>query len=786
MKYYFLLFGVVLLFFYQIFLGKIPFPGDLLVNNYEPYRTYPVGGFPSGAAVPSKLQGADVIRHIFPWKHFSVESTKKREIPFWNPHNFSGNPLMGNFQSAVFYPLNFVFYIFPFNTAWTIYIIFIPILSSIFMYLFLRELKLSPLSSVFGAVVFAFSSYMTVWMEWGNIGHTFLWLPLCLFLTENLIKKLEIKYYVFLVLSLFVSLLAGYLQVYFYMTVTIFFYFLVKTLWLKSFTVNKLILFLTSLIFPVILSLFQVLPTVDLFLESSRFDYSLSKIQYLLNPWWYLVTLLAPNFFGNPANNNHWFYGTYIERVSYIGFIPFILFLYAIFNYKKRIEIKIFGGIAILTFFLVTDFFVTKYFFTIPFPLISTTVPTRILAIFQFSAIVLAAIGLDFLRVRFNKKSLYLSLLLIFITLLIAWSYTFSASGIDSKNLEISRRNLLIPTALFLTFSVSCFLWMKKKFKFVTFIILGVTVIELFYFFHKITPFSPKEFIYPNTPVIKYLQENAGINRFWGYGSGYVEGNFQTFDKTFSPEGVDPIHIRRYTRLLEAAKSGKITMELPRPDANIPPGFGKDDLKRNIYRQRLLNLLGVKYVLHKSMDESPDYETFPQSIYKLVYHDGRYHIYENKEVLPRAFLAGNYVVATDKQKIVDFLFDPNFDLKKTLVLEEKVPSVSFMDDDESQVKITSYGNNEVKIQTFTKSNMLLFLSDTYFNRWIVKVDGKPVKIYRADYAFRAVPVMEGSHEVVFRYESLAFKTGLWIALGAFILFLLGIFYVKKKYKHEKI
>src|SRR3989338_10144723 len=62
-----LLIGIPLLFFYKtILFHKIPFPGDLLMGNYEPYKSDTNLGLAPGS-VPHKGQGADVIREIYPW-----------------------------------------------------------------------------------------------------------------------------------------------------------------------------------------------------------------------------------------------------------------------------------------------------------------------------------------------------------------------------------------------------------------------------------------------------------------------------------------------------------------------------------------------------------------------------------------------------------------------------------------------------------------------------------------------------------------------------------------------
>ena len=88
---------IVLIFFYKsIIYSQIPFPGDLLVGHYEPYRSQIYFGYGVGG-VPHKAQGPDVIKQLIPWKHFVIETLKSGQVPFWNPYNFSGNPQMAKF-----------------------------------------------------------------------------------------------------------------------------------------------------------------------------------------------------------------------------------------------------------------------------------------------------------------------------------------------------------------------------------------------------------------------------------------------------------------------------------------------------------------------------------------------------------------------------------------------------------------------------------------------------------------------------------------------------------------
>lgn len=752
-------FLITAFFFRPVFLkGYLPFPGDLLVGNYEPYKSNSYFGWGPGA-VPHKAQGPDVIRELYPWKFLAIEEIKKGNLPFWNPYNFSGNPQSANFQTATFYPLNFLFFIFSFNLAWIIFIFLQPVLAGFFTYLFAKEIGLKQIAAIFSGIIFAFSSYFTVWIEYGNVGHALLWLPLSLFLIDELIKNFSLKKIVLLIIILTFSFLAGYIQGAIYLFGVTFVYFLYRFFQKGEKKISYLLAFFIALIIPFILSAFQLLPSWELFQLSARGAYPKEELFRLLNPLYYTITTFIPDFFGHPATRNFWFWGTYIERVSYFGVIPLLLVFFSFFGKRER-PFWFFATLAGITYLLSLNIFPTRFIFGLNPPIISTTVPTRVLSVFCFAGAILAGMGLNaWLEV---KVKAILKTVLIFLGIyFLIWLFIFLAPKFFTPSewvthLDITKRNLLLPT--FLAVVGSGFLFLGRRFekrkKIIALVLLLFTVLDLFYFFQKITPFSPKEFVYPQTPVMTLLKEKAGINRFWGYGIASIETNFATQERVFSTDGSDALHVKRYGELISASKDGKIATPVPRRDANIFPGYGADDLKNNFFRQRTLNLLGVKYILHKndSLTEEwqPDYITFPSEIYELFWQIGAWQVYENKEALPRIFLTSDYLVEKNEEKIIQKIFNKNFDLK-TLILEEK-PSTKIETSGKGKLEFKNYGPNNIKILVNTAAPQLLFISDNYYPGWKAFVDEKETKIYRAHYSFRAIIVPGGNHEITFIYK----------------------------------
>ena len=155
--------------------GLVPFPSRYLVNHFSPWNAH------SEFALPVKNNAMpDVIGQIYPWKKLTIDTWKNGEIPLWNPYSFSGTPHLANYQSQVFSPTNLLYFIFPFLDAWSIQILLQPILAGIFMFLYMRSLKISELGSIISSVSFMFCGFVVTWMAYGTLGYAILFLPYAL------------------------------------------------------------------------------------------------------------------------------------------------------------------------------------------------------------------------------------------------------------------------------------------------------------------------------------------------------------------------------------------------------------------------------------------------------------------------------------------------------------------------------------------------------------------------------------------------------------------------------
>ncbi len=772
---------VIVAFFYKtIFFGLVPIPGDLLVAEYGPWKTYAYNGYVPGS-YPNKAQYFDVLRQLYPWKTLSVQTLKEGNLPLWNPYNFSGSPLMSNFQSAIFYPLNVFYFFLPQITAWSILVFLQPMLACLFMYFYARKIGISILGSFFASLSFSFSSFMTVWLEYNTMGHVILWLPLVLLSVEHLFKKITAWWMLAFVLSLSFSLFGGHPQIFAYLFIFITFYIIYRARTLKK---SSRFLFLLSFL-PLGIGAIQLVSGMELIFQSARIshEYGILINKILIQPW-QLSMLFVPDFFGNPATRNYIISDTYIGKVTSIGLVP--LFFVSLLIIRKtclpaRQEnemTKFFGASCVVILLLATanPFTQLAYKFTIPF--FSSSAPTLAVFLFCFSLSILSGFGIDVWQNEkmSGKKFIFWIAPIAFIFILL-WISTLLFP-------KLSSRNLLYGTMIF---SATLFLLLvgtlKTKMKFVILIFLIVLqTVDLFYAFQKFNPFSPSTLIFPYASVLEFLKKETGINRFWGYGSAQIEANFATQEFLFSPDGYDPLYSKRYGEFIQSSKNGKIETVFTgqtRSDAFIAPGSKEEDVSTNPYRLKVLDSLGVKYILDRIENNSTE-KTFPQDRFRLVYNADSWKIFENLKVSPRVFLTSNYRIFKSKEEFNTLFFSKDFNASKTILLEENpeggVGQGRFNDLNHfSKVQIQSYMPNKIILTTDTNTNQLLFLSDTYYPGWKAFIDPTTnagqgeTKIYRADYAFRSIIVPVGKHTIVFTYDSISFKIGFSVTVVSMVM-----------------
>jgi uncharacterized membrane protein YfhO len=86
-------------------------------------------------------------------------------------------------------------------------------------------------------------------------------------------------------------------------------------------------------------------------------------------------------------------------------------------------------------------------------------------------------------------------------------------------------------------------------------------------------------------------------------------------------------------------------------------------------------------------------------------------------------------------------------------------SISAAQQTTARVLDAKFTDQRISIQTEAPAPSLVVISQAYYPAWKASVDGRPARIWRANYAFQALEVPAGRHEVRLVYRDSALLTG---------------------------
>ncbi len=751
-KIHFILLWLLLIgiFFSPVLRKKIPAPLDTIVGLYHPFRDMYAITFPNGIPFKNFLI-TDPVRQQLPYKTLSILSIKKGLLSAWNPYSFSGTPLSANIQSGYYYPLNIIFFIFPFITAWSMLIILAPLLAGIFIFNYLKFFELKTESCFLGALAFSFSGFFIAWMEWGTLTNVILWLPLILLSKEKILRKITVKWLLILIFAESSQLLAGHLQVSLYVLIFSSVYLLVRIfqlsynkkslLFLKNFFV-RLIPFITVGILVVILVLIQYYSLLSLIKLSARnFDLPYGGYNQWFLPLKQIIQFIVPDFYGNPATLNYWGEWNYGEFIGYIGFIPLIFSIFAIFF--RRDKKTLFFSLSV---FLILSLILRNPFSQLPFvfkiPLLSTAQPTRLISLLVFSLSVLSALGFDYYLK--NKNNMFVFLFKIFLLILLTlWLIVLSSKLLFPEStlnlLTITSRNLIIPSVIAVVSLISLQLFKNTKKYIIIYLFLVLTIFDLFRFGRKFLSFSDVSWFYPLSETISFLQKQPKPFRIMTMDRRILPPNFSIMYKLEDVSGYDPLYLLNYARLMQSWTSNT-------PEVN-PGSFNRILSPQNI-DSFIPDLLNVRYVLSLTDLKSAKL--------RLVFKEGETRTYENINVFPRVFIPSQVVKLSSDSDVMKAMFNDKSNLKSNAYTTENIDIKPNQLKDFEKVDIISRDENSLTLRSITDQERLIEISEIYYPGWKVKIDGIVNKIYPINIALRGVLVPSGTHEIKLFYNDLPF------------------------------
>jgi hypothetical protein len=259
-------------------------------------------------------------------------------------------------------------------------------------------------------------------------------------------------------------------------------------------------------------------------------------------------------------------------------------------------------------------------------------------------------------------------------------------------------------------------------------------------------------------PVARILQEQSRQGRYLSQNlGGWERLQADPRSSMFEIEqvqGYNPVQLRRYWMFVR--KVSRVQLNYNLSLFHDPPRF-------------VLDLLQVRYVV-----SGVPYISSARSV---VARPGRLGIYELSGIPARASVYDGWTVVRGPDEAVRAVADPAFDPSRNVVVETDLPppvetSSSATQEGAADADYSSNSPQEAVIRVSAKSPTVLLVRTPYDRNWKAFIDGRPAKVFPADFVLQGVWVPAGSHTVRLTYDDPLIGWGLaatLISSGALVI-----------------
>ena len=723
--------------------------------------------------------------------------------PFWNPYRSCGVPHLGNPQSALFYPPNWLCWWWDSSHVISWSLVAHHLFAGIGCFLLCRRYALGWLASVTAGSLFLAAPYLLAQTGEGHYAQicAVAWMPWTMLAYERL-RTGSRRAIVVVAATLAMSFFAGHQQELYYLI-------LILTVWVIAHAIarwragergesGKLILGwalvgLTTLglvavdLIPITVYLRQMARSDGLTaLDAGKISMSLPNLLQLLNPF----ALGGPDSYGG-ADKFFW------ESLCSFGIPPLVLAIFGVATAWRSYPVPRMAWTCLfaLAFAFGSHGPLFRILYAIVPGMTMFRVPSRAMFFCSLAVAVLAGAGIQSLlnaaRDWSERRRLVIRRMLLgaAIPCVVALAFcklvpSFVTQSDGQSNIEQGEvesadhqpqpaqnvRHAILRRAVERAVAKrSTYGWLlgslaimyvgvwRRELARTAVIGLGLlSAVQLAGYASKLLATLPVSEFHANNSVLNHMKRWTGIFRTLSP-HVFLPDHLALSQRIHKLQAYDPLPLSRvaafFVRL--TGKSDPVSVQ---------SGGSSPDLTK--LREPLLNLANVQLVvMHRSELNRPSDEfawnlSDEGAVERFHLHpevamSDFYDLFENADVSPRAFVVGQARVPAPGQDQGEALDD--LDPRLEVVLDRDSlppgPRAEF-----AAASIIEYTPNRVVIEADLGAPGYLVLSDTWYPGWTATDNEQPTFVLPANVAFRAVPLSASKHRVVFQFR----PPGLWI------------------------
>lgn len=708
---------------------------------------------PAGQA----LGGLDSRGQFYYWFEFVREMVGNGRLPLWNADLFAGYPFLADPQIAFFYPVTWLLLLLPTEAAITWHILLHIVIAAVGMYWFVRQTGGHWLGALLAGLTFGFSGFVAARIYAGHIGFlaTNSWLPWLLLGVVWSARRRSVAAGVLAGVPFGLAILAGNPTSLLYAGL-IWGLFVLFWQWQDESRWLVLRQFGLAFVVGVLLSGVQLIPFLQFSTLSSRasapsFEFSAA---FSLPPA-HLITLLVPEFFGEPTRAGYWSVPNFEELTYYAGMLP----LLALLLLWKRPSLLTKFYLALIAFGLLLA--LGQYGFLFPFlydtvpPFRLFRAPGRAAFLYTFAAAALlgevVTIWLRAADGRFQiDRWMRWALGGTAVSLLAALAATGAVFASVHPTDTSGRLWVQIGgwgSALLILLVGGSLLWRilrgARPNRWLAAALALVVLVDLWTFggkFVRLTSMAPSALWGDTISMVEGGEGGeGGEGRILPWGISIFDQNGAAQVGLQSVFGYNPLEIGANTAFA----------------ASVPDP-----------RAATYDILGAAYVV--SQAELGQYGDGERPLTLISQQNGTW-VYQRGRTLPLVRLVDTVEVIPDEAAAIARVHAPDFDPETTAILPAAPPcDLAQSDSTAGSATVVSRDHGIWQINTSSDRPALLIVSETAYPGWRVWIDGEAVEGLVAYTAVRAVCVPAGEHMVEWRFQPIVFWVGGFFSLAGLL------------------
>ncbi len=733
------------------------------------------------AAFPQVLLGLKtfVVRDYgffaYPLAHFQRESFWSGILPLWNPYNNCGVPFLAQWNTMPLYPPALIYLIFPLSWSLSFFCLLHIFIAGMGMYFLARRWTGCLLAAALAGVVFAFNGLSMNFLMWPSHIATWSWMPWVVLAAQNAWQKGG-RAVVLAVMAGSLQMLAGGPE-----TILVTWLFLVA-LWIvenvgrahdqlsnqlqapkrlpaafRFFVVVVLVAGVTAI---------QVLPFLDLAAHSER-GTGFADTRWSM-PKWGWANFLVPMFYGHVSNMGVFFQYDQGWTSSYFAGAGSVTLAVVALCIARDRRVWLLAGVTGAALLMAPgDHSIFYHSVRALLPQISLiTYPVKFVLPAIFCIPLLAAFAVAQLQRQWSasaqKQLTAVSVLLLVLMaaiLVYAWRFPQPADDFNA-----TLRNGVVRAAVLVMTAGAVIALINSKGKTRrNFLALSLVALSWMDLVTHAPSQNPTVLPWIYTPEMAReklaMKPQPALGESRAMVSAPADSKFRRF---ISGDLADNFVVNRLGYFADCNLLDNV------PTVNgffsLNPG-ASGDLMSALYASTNTDFPPLMDFMAVSQITAP----------------GQFCEWTNRATFQPLITAGQMPVFLDGTNALLSVFERGFEPKRYVVLPAEAKNwVIVTTNVGCRVKTTKFSAETVEFETDAGQPALVVLSQTYYHCWKAYIDGNATPLLRANYAFQAIQVSEGRHQVKLVYEDVAFRIGA-IASGISITgcFMICVFGRKK-------